>query len=93
MDLNCFFEALEELANRLFDFEDPFDNLQKIIQIIKVHVSHGLANGNYQSQLTSGTNSGTTSMVTSANNLSDKQNGFEKKANSNIMITRNIAVG
>ena len=31
MDLNCFFEALEELANRLFDFEDPFDNLQKII--------------------------------------------------------------
>ena len=29
MDLNCFFEALEELANRLFDHENPFDNLNK----------------------------------------------------------------
>ena len=39
MDLNCFFEALEELANRLFDHEDPFENLNKVIQIIKTHVS------------------------------------------------------
>ena len=28
MDLNCFFEALEELANRLYNNQDPFDNLQ-----------------------------------------------------------------
>jgi hypothetical protein len=31
MDLNCFFEALEELANRLFDHENPFENLNKLI--------------------------------------------------------------
>lgn len=27
MDLNCFFEALEELANRLFNHSDPYENL------------------------------------------------------------------
>ena len=35
MDLNCFFEALEELANRLFPYEDPYDNLSKLIKLIK----------------------------------------------------------
>ena len=34
MDLNCFFEALEELANRLFSDEDPYENLTKVIKII-----------------------------------------------------------
>lgn len=27
MDLNCFFEAIEELAIRLFGNKDPYDNL------------------------------------------------------------------
>ena len=35
MDLNCFFEALEDLANRLFNNQDPYDNLQEVIAIIK----------------------------------------------------------
>lgn len=39
MDLNCFFEALEDLANRLFNNQDPYDNLQEVIEIIKRHVS------------------------------------------------------
>lgn len=39
MDLNCFFEALEDLANRLFNHSDPFDNLQQVIDIIKKNVS------------------------------------------------------
>ena len=39
MDLNCFFEALEELANRLFDYEDPYDNLYKLISLLKQYVS------------------------------------------------------
>jgi hypothetical protein len=38
MDLNCFFEALEDLANRLFNNQDPYDNLQEVIEIIKKHV-------------------------------------------------------
>ena len=44
MDLNCFFEALEDLANRLFNNQDPYDNLQEVIQIIKKVVSPA---GNY----------------------------------------------
>ena len=39
MDLNCFFEALEDLANRLFSHADPYDNLQEVIEIIKKNVS------------------------------------------------------
>ena len=39
MDLNCFFEALEDLANRLFNHQDPYDNLQEVIEIIKKQVS------------------------------------------------------
>ena len=39
MDLNCFFEALEELANRLYNNQDPFDNLQQVIEVIKRHVT------------------------------------------------------
>jgi len=39
MDLNCFFEALEELANRLYNHQDPYDNLQEVIEVIKKHVS------------------------------------------------------
>ena len=31
MDLNCFFEAIEELANRLYQMEDPYDNLNRLI--------------------------------------------------------------
>ena len=43
MDLNCFFEALEELANRLFSTntpgrDDSYENLRKLIQIIKKYV-------------------------------------------------------
>jgi hypothetical protein len=38
MDLNCFFEALEDLANRLFNNQDPYDNLQEVVEIIKKHV-------------------------------------------------------
>ena len=38
MDLNCFFEALEELANRLYNHADPYDNLQEVIEVIKKHV-------------------------------------------------------
>jgi len=49
MDLNCFFEALEELANRLFPFEDPYDNLSKLIKLIKKSINmkvspHGVIN-------------------------------------------------
>ena len=39
MDLNCFFEALEELANRLFGQQDPFENLKKIIEVVKRHLT------------------------------------------------------
>ena len=39
MDLNCFFEALEELANRLYNHQDPYDNLQEVVEVIKKHVS------------------------------------------------------
>ena len=39
MDLNCFFEALEELANRLYNNQDPFDNLQQVVDVIKRHVT------------------------------------------------------
>jgi hypothetical protein len=39
MDLNCFFEALEDLANRLFNHSDPYYNLQEVIEIIKKNVT------------------------------------------------------
>ena len=52
MDLNCFFEALEELAGRLFNHQDSYDNLQEVIEVIKKHVSPA-----------SGTHSGTTTNV------------------------------
>ena len=39
MDLNCFFEALEDLANRLYNHQDPYYNLQEVIEIIKKNVS------------------------------------------------------
>jgi hypothetical protein len=35
MDLNCFFEALEELANRLYNHQDSYDNLREVIESIK----------------------------------------------------------
>ena len=44
MDLNCFFEALEELANRLYNHQDPYDNLQEVIEVIKRHVSPATVN-------------------------------------------------
>mmetsp|Transcript_25490 Transcript_25490/g.34722 ORF Transcript_25490/g.34722 Transcript_25490/m.34722 type:complete len:85 (+) Transcript_25490:1055-1309(+) len=31
MDLNCFFEALEEIAQRLYNRKDPYDNLKMLI--------------------------------------------------------------
>jgi hypothetical protein len=34
MDLNSFFDALEEVANRLFRKKDPYENLKLIIQKI-----------------------------------------------------------
>ena len=42
MDLNCFFEALEELANRLFNHQDPYENLREVIEAIKRQVSPGM---------------------------------------------------
>ena len=38
MDLNCFFEALEELANRLYNKRDPYQNLRELIQIIQEYI-------------------------------------------------------
>lgn len=35
MDLNCFFEAIEELANRLFGKPDAYENLVKFIDLMK----------------------------------------------------------
>lgn len=61
MDLNCFFEALEELANRLFDHENPFDNLNKLIQLIKVQVHPQASPRNDQSsQIKSGSTGNST---------------------------------
>lgn len=34
MDLNSFFDALEEVANRLFRKKNPLDNLREIISKI-----------------------------------------------------------
>jgi hypothetical protein len=34
MDLNCFFDALEELGMRLFRSKDAFENLRETIDLI-----------------------------------------------------------
>ena len=34
MDLNCFFDALEELGQRLFRMKTPYENLREIIDTI-----------------------------------------------------------
>ena len=35
MDLNCFFEAIEEIANRLYGKADSYDNLVVYIECMK----------------------------------------------------------
>jgi hypothetical protein len=35
MDLNCFFDALEELGTRLFRKKDPYENLREAISLIE----------------------------------------------------------
>jgi len=34
MDLNSFFDALEELAARLIRSKDPFENISELLQLI-----------------------------------------------------------
>ena len=34
MDLNCFFDALEELGSKIFKRKDPYDNLREIIEAV-----------------------------------------------------------
>lgn len=41
MDLNCFFEAVEEIAIRLYGNKDPYDNLQRLIELTKPLLSPG----------------------------------------------------
>ena len=43
MDLNCFFEAIEEIAIRLFGNKDPYDNLMQIISMANSYVDLGLS--------------------------------------------------
>lgn len=38
MDLNCFFEAIEEIANRLYKKKDAYENLVQFIHAIKEHL-------------------------------------------------------
>ena len=40
MDLNCFFEAIEEIANRLFGKADSYDNLIVYIDLMKTLIGH-----------------------------------------------------
>ena len=41
MDLNCFFEAIEEIAIRLYGSKDPYENLQKLITLAGQYVDIG----------------------------------------------------
>jgi len=34
MDLNCFFDALEEVGFRLFKKKDPYENFREVIQTL-----------------------------------------------------------
>ena len=38
MDLNCFFEAIEELAGKVFANKDPYDNLLRVITIVNEYL-------------------------------------------------------
>ena len=38
MDLNCFFEGIEELANRMFGSQDIYDNLFRFVEIVKCYL-------------------------------------------------------
>ena len=40
MDLNCFFEAIEEIANRLFGKADSYDNLIVYIELMKTLIGN-----------------------------------------------------
>lgn len=42
MDLNCFFEAIEEIAIRLFGSKDPYDNLMQVISMANNYVDLGI---------------------------------------------------
>jgi hypothetical protein len=34
MDLNCFFDALEEVGHRLFKKKDPYENLREVLNTV-----------------------------------------------------------
>ena len=34
MDLNSFFDAMEEIACRLFKGKDPYENISEVVQLI-----------------------------------------------------------
>jgi hypothetical protein len=38
MDLNCFFEAVEEIANRLYGSKDSYENLVQFIDGVRKHL-------------------------------------------------------
>ena len=45
MDLNCFFEAIEEIANRLYGSKDSYENLVQFIEGVKKHLPGENADG------------------------------------------------
>ena len=34
MDLNCFFDALEELGAKIYKRKDPYENLREIVETV-----------------------------------------------------------
>jgi hypothetical protein len=38
MDLNCFFEAIEDLSTRLYGTKDPYDNLLRLLEMTKIYI-------------------------------------------------------
>jgi len=45
MDLNCFFEAIEEIANRLYGSKDSYENLVQFIEGVKKHLPNENSEG------------------------------------------------
>lgn len=39
MDLNSFFDALEELAQRLIRSKDPYENISELLNIVMEHIT------------------------------------------------------
>lgn len=50
MDLNCFFEAIEEIANRLYGSKDSYENLVQFIDGVKKHLPVEINDGAYSEQ-------------------------------------------